>query len=122
MKIFYSYIDDRFYAKMEDIFPEESSSLIHGDLWAGNFMVYDDGRPVIIDPAVYYGFREMDLAMSKLFGGFDEQFYRVYDDQYKLEIGWEERIDFCNLYPLLVHVILFGGGYVGSVKRIIQRF
>lgn len=113
---------ERFYVRMEDIFPVEAPSLIHGDLWAGNFMVNDDGRPMIIDPAVYYGFREMDLAMSKLFGGFDRQFYQSYDNHFKLEKAWEERIDYCNLYPLLVHILLFGGGYVESVRRIIQKF
>ncbi len=113
---------DRFYIKLEEIFPEEAPSLIHGDLWSGNFMVNEEGNAVIIDPAVYYGFREMDLGMSKLFGGFDPQFYSSYDHYFKLEAGWEERIDYCNLYPLIVHVNLFGGGYIGSVRRIINRF
>lgn len=113
---------ERFYVRMEDIFPVEAPSLIHGDLWAGNFMVNDDGRPMIIDPAVYYGFREMDLAMSKLFGGFAPQFYQSYNNHFKLEKGWEERIDYCKLYPLLVHILLFGGGYVESVRHIIRKF
>ena len=70
---------DRFYARLENIFPSEPPALLHGDLWGGNFMVSEKGNPVIIDPAVYYGHREMDLGMSKLFGGFDQQFYNSYN-------------------------------------------
>jgi len=113
---------DRFYSKLDNIFPEEPPALLHGDLWGGNFMVNSNGEPVIIDPAVYYGHREMDLGMSQLFGGFDAQFYKSYNKSYPLENGWEERLDYCNLYPLMVHVNLFGGGYLQSVKAILKRF
>ncbi len=113
---------DRFYIKLDDIFPIESSSLLHGDLWGGNFMVNNVGSPVIFDPAVYYGHREMDLGMSQLFGGFDKQFYLSYNSHYPLENGWEKRLDYCNLYPLMVHVNLFGGGYAQSVKSILKKF
>jgi len=113
---------DRFYARLENIFPSEPPALLHGDLWGGNFMVSEKGNPVIIDPAVYYGHREMDLGMSKLFGGFDQQFYNSYNTHYPLENGWKERLDYCNLYPLLVHVNLFGGGYLQSVKTILRKF
>jgi fructosamine-3-kinase len=85
-------------------------------------MVNEKGEPVIIDPAVYYGHREMDLGMSQLFGGFDNRFYETYHKNYPLEPGWQERMDYCNLYPLMVHVNLFGGGYAGSVKSILRRF
>ena len=85
-------------------------------------MTGNNGEPVIMDPAVYYGHREMDLAMTKLFGGFDNQLYRSYHEQYPLEKGWEERVDICNLYPLMVHVNLFGGSYLLQVKRIVNRF
>ncbi len=85
-------------------------------------MVSETGNPVIIDPAIYYGHREMDLGMSKLFGGFDGQFYLSYNRYYPLENGWEERLNYCNLYPLMVHVNLFGGGYLKSVRSIISRF
>ncbi len=113
---------DRFYNKIDNLFPDESPSLVHGDLWGGNYMVGANGEPVIIDPAVYYGHREMDLGMSQLFGGFDQQFYSAYHRAFPLEPGWQERLDFCNLYPLMVHVNLFGGGYAGSVKSILMRF
>ncbi len=113
---------ERFYQKLEDIFPVEPPALIHGDLWGGNFIVNPEGEAVIIDPAVYYGHREMDLGMSQLFGGFHHEFYEAYNRHYPLEPGWQKRLDYCNLYPLMVHVNLFGGGYLGSVKSILKRF
>ncbi len=113
---------EKFYSRLDNLFPHEPPALIHGDLWGGNFMVGESGEPVIIDPAVYYGHREMDLGMSQLFGGFDQPFYESYNSAYPLEPGWQERLSFCNLYPLMVHVNLFGGGYAGSVKSILRRF
>jgi len=113
---------ERFYLKIEELFPEESPALLHGDLWSGNFMVNEKGWVVLIDPAVYYGHREMDLAMSQLFGGFSAEFYEAYHHTFPLEKGWQERMDYCNLYPLMVHVNLFGGSYLESVKRILARF
>jgi len=107
---------------LNDIFPKEPASLVHGDLWNGNFMVNQDKHPVLIDPAVYFGHREMDIAMSKLFGGFNQVFYEAYNETYPLEKGWPERIDICNLYPLLVHVLLFGQQYITEVTRILRRF
>jgi len=110
------------YKRLPDIFPEEPPALLHGDLWSGNYMIDQEGNPCLIDPAVYYGHREMDLGMSLLFGGFDREFCNAYHDEFPLEKSWRERTDICNLYPLMVHVNLFGGSYVQSVSRIINKF
>jgi len=91
------------------------------DLWSGNFMVGKNGEPVIMDPAVYFGHREMDLAMMHLFGGFDRKLFDAYHEVYPLAKGWESRIEVCNLYPLLVHVNLFGGSYGNRVKKVLDR-
>lgn len=110
------------YPHLPDFFPEEPPALLHGDLWSGNFMTGDRGEAVIIDPAVHYGHRYMDLGMSRLFGGFSKAFYQSYQDAHPMEKNWEEAMDIANLYPLMVHVNLFGGGYAGSVKSILRRF
>jgi fructosamine-3-kinase len=113
---------DRLGAKLQEIFPVEKPSLLHGDLWGGNFISDLSGDAVIFDPAVYYGHREMDLAMSRLFGGFDPAFYSGYAEEWVLELGWEDRVAICNLYPLLVHVNLFAGSYIQSVRNVLSRF
>lgn len=110
------------YKRLDEIFPKEPPALLHGDLWSGNFMVSGEGRACIIDPAVYYGHREMDIAMTRLFGGFGAELYTAYNQEYPMEKGWEARLDICNLYPLLVHVNLFGGGYVSQVSSIVGQF
>lgn len=112
----------RFYNKLADIFPEEPPALLHGDLWSGNYMVDNQGLACLIDPAVYYGHREMDIGMTLLFGGFAGIFYDAYNSAVPMEKGWQKRMDYCNLYPLLVHLNLFGSGYLGSVQSIISRF
>ncbi len=108
--------------KLPDLFPKEPPSLLHGDLWSGNFISSNQGNAVLIDPAVYYGHREMDMGMSKLFGGFHQRFYDAYNDHWRMENGWQQRVDLCNLYPLMVHVNLFGGSYLMQVKSIIRKF
>lgn len=113
---------DKLNAKMENLFPAEAPALLHGDLWSGNYMCTVAGEATIFDPAVYYGHREMDLAMSKLFGGFPQHFYDFYCRFFPLENGWEERISLGQLYPLLVHVNLFGSGYVAQLKSCLNRF
>lgn len=113
---------DQLFKKLPQILPEEPPALIHGDLWNGNFLADEHGAPTLIDPAACFASREMDIAMSKLFGGFDREFYQVYQQHYPLVTGWEERIDLYQLYYLLVHVNLFGGGYVQSVRQVLRRF
>lgn len=105
--------------RFDGLFPKEKPSLIHGDLWSGNFMSDENGAPVIYDPAIYYGNREMDIAMSLLFGGFDKNFYDYYTEVFPLQPGWKERVKLCQLYPLFVHLILFGDHYYNSVINII---
>ncbi len=102
--------------------PEEPPALTHGDLWSGNFLCDADGQPVLVDPAAAFAHREMDLAMSRLFGGFDEAFYRAYEENWPLEPGFDKRLEIYQLYYLLVHVNLFGGAYVQSVLDILKRF
>lgn len=89
-------------------------SLLHGDLWGGNTMVDAEGRPVLIDPATYVGHREADLAMTRLFGGFDASFYRAYDEAWPPEPGSESRLRLYELYHLLNHLLLFGRSYRGG--------
>jgi len=113
---------ERLFTRVEQLFPPEPPALLHGDLWSGNVLCDAHGLPVLIDPAVYHGHREMDIAMTKLFGGFEADFYSAYNDAWPLETDWEERTDLCNLYPLLVHVNLFGGGYVQQVEAVLKRF
>lgn len=113
---------DRLYNRIQNILPSENASLLHGDLWNGNFMVNVKGQPTLIDPAVYFGHREMDIAMTKLFGGFTNDFYLYYNDEYPLEKDWEKRIEFNQLYPLLVHALLFGLSYSSQIRHIIRKY
>lgn len=100
----------------------DHASLIHGDLWAGNFLCDSVGNPVIIDPAVYYGEREAELAMTVLFGGFDNDFYSSYDETFPLSYGWKERIDFYKLYHVLNHLNLFGMSYYSQAAGIMKKY
>ena len=102
--------------------PVEPPARLHGDLWSGNLHIDEQGAPCLIDPAVYGGHREVDLAMMRLFGGFGESVFRAYDEVWPLAPGSAERIALYQLYPLLVHVNLFGGGYVDSVERSLARY
>jgi fructosamine-3-kinase len=104
------------------LLPDCSASLLHGDLWSGNYLIAQSGIPYLIDPAVYYGHREADLAMSRLFGGFDESFYQAYYEIWPKEPGEAERIEIYQLYHLLVHLNLFGLGYKASVKRTLEKY
>lgn len=113
---------DSLFSKLDSIFPKEKPALLHGDLWGGNHITGNDGFGKIIDPAVYYGHREMDIAMMQLFGGFDTDVFAFYNDIFPLATGWQQRMDICNLYPLLVHVLLFGGSYAQQVRYIVKNF
>jgi fructosamine-3-kinase len=114
---------ERLYERLPDLVGDsEPPARLHGDLWGGNLHVDDVGAPCLIDPAVYGGHREMDLAMMRLFGGFAERVFATYDEAYPLSAGHEQRVDLYQLYPLLVHVNLFGAGYVSSVMRALRRY
>ena len=113
---------DRLSGKLNEIFPPTKPSLLHGDLWGGNYLFDSSGSGVLIDPAVYYGHPEMDLAFTKMFGGFSSEFYRGYESELPLEPGFSERIPIYNLYPLLVHVNLFGGHYTSQFNSTLRKF
>lgn len=96
-------------------------SLVHGDLWSGNAAITVDGEPVILDPATYWGDREVDLAMTELFGGFPAAFYRGYNDVFPLDASYQKRKTLYNLYHILNHFNLFGGGYASQANRMLQE-
>lgn len=98
-----------------------AASLLHGDLWSGNWGADAGGTPYIFDPAVYHGDREADLAMTRLFGGFGPDFYAAYEEQWPLAHGWEQRVDLYNLYHLLNHFNIFGAGYLAQVSSCLSR-
>lgn len=95
-------------------------SLLHGDLWSGNHAVLRDGQPVIFDPASYYGDRETDLAITELFGGYPPRFYAAYREHFPIDHGYRLRKTLYNLYHILNHVNLFGGGYVAQAEHMID--
>lgn len=113
---------EELYKLLPSLIPTEAPALLHGDLWTGNFICNQAGEPCIYDPAVYYGHREVDLAMSTLFGQFDKRFYEAYNEEFKLEDGWKNRLDIYNLYPLLVHANLFGESYLSEVEGIMSKY
>jgi len=109
----------RFYP---DLIPEEKPALLHGDLWSGNVIYDENDQAVLIDPSVYYGHREMDLAMMYLFGGFTSDTFDSYDDHYPLTGDWRARIPYQQLFPLLVHLNLFGASYLSSCRAVWRAF
>lgn len=101
---------------------EEKPSLLHGDLWSGNYMVDENGDAVLIDPAVYYGHREADLGMTKLFGGFSSEFYKSYNETFPLKEGYDYRENIYKLYHVMNHLNLFGGGYYSQAISLIKYY
>ena len=113
---------ERLYARMEELAgPPEPPARLHGDLWSGNLHGDERGAPVLIDPAVYGGHREIDLAMLTLFGGPGPRCFAAYDEVYPRAPDHQDRVPLYQLYPLLAHVALFGGSYVGSVDAALRR-
>jgi len=100
---------------------DPAPSLLHGDLWGGNLAFDSDGHPVIFDPAVYYGDREADVAMTELFGGFGWDFYAAYNEAWELDSGYPTRKVLYNLYHILNHLNLFGTGYLGQAQSMMDR-
>jgi len=122
-------VDNNFLQKFRSLYPHlpnilinEAPSLLHGDLWSGNYLINSHGNASIIDPAVYYGNREIELALTHLFGGFDSRFYQSYQEAWPLESGFENRMEIYNLYPLLVHVNLFGTSYLSAVLQVLKKY
>ena len=114
---------DRLLERLDEYLPEpERPSLLHGDLWSGNALRGPDGKMWLIDPAVYVGHHEADLAMTQLFGGFPPAFYAAYNEVCPIDSGYARRRDIYNLYHLLNHLNLFGESYYYPVARILERY
>ena len=114
---------ERLRARLPDLCgPREEPARLHGDLWGGNALADASGAPVLVDPAVYGGHREIDLAMMRLFGGFSGAVFAAYAEEHPLAAGHEDRVELYQLSPVLVHVCLFGGGYARSAERILEAY
>lgn len=113
---------EELFKRLPQLIPEEGASLLHGDLWSGNLMCGKGGDPVFIDPAVYFGHREVDLAMTRMFGGFDQRFIESYEEVFPLQRGWEQRMALHNLYPNLVHLVLFGRSYLRNIESTLRTY
>jgi protein-ribulosamine 3-kinase len=113
---------ERLAKRLPELVPAQPASLIHGDLWSGNALADEKGEPAIIDPAAHFGWAEAELAMTALFGGFPDEFYRAYQEVRPLEPGLFERFALYNLYHLLNHLNLFGESYLGDVMGILKKY
>ncbi|MEW7277242.1 fructosamine kinase family protein [Aquimarina sp. 2201CG1-2-11] len=114
--------ENTLYNSLKDSIPDEKPSLIHGDLWSGNYIVGSDTTIFLIDPAVAFAPREMDLGMMHLFGGFPEQLFEVYNEVFPLQQDWKKRLPLWQLYYLLVHLNLFGASYYPRIKSILKQY
>lgn len=113
---------ERLLARLPELLPEAPPALLHGDLWSGNVLAGPGGRPWVFDPAVYYGHPEAELAFTQLFGGFPTAFYQSYQSCSPLASDWQSRSAIWNLYPLLVHLLLFGESYLGQIQQTLKPF
>jgi hypothetical protein len=111
-----------FFKSVSIIIPDEVPALVHGDLWNGNYLVSEKGDPVLIDPAVAFASREIDLAMMQLFGGFPSEVFSTYNEIFPCMENWKDRISLWQLYYLLVHLNLFGAGYFSQVRNILKKY
>lgn len=114
---------EKLFSELEQFFIgyEPQASLLHGDLWSGNYGYLKEGVPVIFDPAVYYGDREADIAMTELFGGFPAEFYSAYNEAWQLDVGYKQRKTLYNLYHVLNHFNLFAGGYAMQAENMLDQ-
>ncbi|MEM7513105.1 MAG: fructosamine kinase family protein [Bacteroidota bacterium] len=113
---------DNLYQNLSSLLPEESPACIHGDLWGGNILCGAEGLPVLIDPSVHYAHREIELAFMTMFDRIPAQFYEAYEEVFPLKKGYKERFRLYNLYPLLVHLNLFGAGYLNSIQISLKHY
>lgn len=114
---------EKLYKQLPSIFDEnQKPALVHGDLWSGNFMCNQDSEPVLIDTAVYFGHPSIDLGMTTLFGGFRPAFYEAYNYHSPFASNYKEQWQVCNLYPLLIHLLLFGTGYLSQIEQTLHSY
>jgi fructosamine-3-kinase len=112
----------RFYKELPNLLPVDKPALLHGDLWSGNVMVGKEGQVCLIDPAVYFGHREIELAFTQMFGGFSRAFYQAYHEEYPIDPGFDQRVEIYNMYPHMVHVNLFGPSYLSGVVSVLKKY
>ena len=113
---------ERLCQRLTELIPDQPASLIHGDLWSGNAYVGSQGEPVLIDPALYFGWREADIALTQLFGAFPESFYQAYNEAWPMEPGWQARMPVYNLYHIMNHLNIFGRGYLTEARMVLKAY